>query len=41
MNVLLEVATRLRGADAGEIFHWGLEKFRDVEFYLLAQARIF
>jgi hypothetical protein len=32
MNVFLEVATRLGGADGGEIVHRGFEKFGNMKF---------
>jgi hypothetical protein len=41
MDILLEVATRLGGADGGEIIHRGFEKLGNILFDLLAQARVF
>jgi hypothetical protein len=38
MNVFLEVATRLGGADGGEIVRRGFEKFGNIVFDLPAQA---
>jgi hypothetical protein len=38
MDVFLEVAARLGGADAGKILHWGFEKFGNVQLDLLAQS---
>jgi hypothetical protein len=40
MNVFLEIATRLGGADGGEIVHRGFEKFGNIVFDLLAQAGV-
>lgn len=37
MNVLLEVATSLSGADRGKIIYRGLKKASDEEFNLFAQ----
>ncbi len=41
MNVFLEIAARLSGADAGEILQRRLEKFGNVQLDLLAQAWAF
>jgi hypothetical protein len=38
MNVFLEVATRLGGADGGEIVRRGFEKFGNIVFDLPAQG---
>lgn len=41
MNLFLEVATCMGSFNSGEIFPWGLEKVRNVEFDLLEKAGVF
>jgi hypothetical protein len=41
MDVFLEVASRLSGADAGNILDWRLEKSGNVQLDLLAQTWVF
>jgi len=40
MNIFLEVAARLGGADGTQFFHWRLQEFGDVVLDLLAKAGI-
>src|SRR5579872_605695 len=41
VHVLLEVASRLARADGSQFLHWRLQKFRNIQFDLFAQAGIF